>query len=87
MPTNYEGNFVVGQISDDIKTLPTDNSGRLLPPIVDEKGQSLKKDLFGRFLDERGEAIELDDSARPIDRRTGQLLPLNKQGEYVYKYV
>lgn len=86
LPTNDEGKFMVGKVEsgDDVKTLPTDNSGRLLPPIVNEKGKLLEKNSQGRFLNEEGQPIELDDFARPIDEKTGQLLPINERGEYIY---
>ena len=58
MPTNGQGQFVVGQGKEEkdyAKTLPTDESGKLIYPIVNvDDGQPLPTDSQGRYLDANG---------------------------------
>jgi len=78
----------------------SDAMGVVIHPIHRPDGQLLEKDDEGRYVNARGEQIELDDFGRPIGRLwcgslwvlasysdsgdDGQVLPVNNQGQYVY---
>ncbi|KAI6201744.1 hypothetical protein M3Y96_00874900 [Aphelenchoides besseyi] len=73
-----------GQSSDEhLQTLPTDESGRTIHPIVKPDGSLLERDSSGRHIDEDGKPIQIDDYGRPIDS-DGNVLPKNKEGDYIY---
>uniref|UniRef100_A0A915ERK1 Fibronectin type-III domain-containing protein n=1 Tax=Ditylenchus dipsaci TaxID=166011 RepID=A0A915ERK1_9BILA len=90
LPTNADGQVVVAEGDQEEKTqkavtLPTDDYGKLVYPIVGSDGQPLPTDQSGRYLDvESGEPIPTDDFGRPLHTEEGQILPKNQQGDYIY---
>uniref|UniRef100_A0A915ESJ3 VWFA domain-containing protein n=1 Tax=Ditylenchus dipsaci TaxID=166011 RepID=A0A915ESJ3_9BILA len=90
LPTNADGQVVVAEGDQEEKTqkavtLPTDDYGKLVYPIVGSDGQPLPTDQSGRYLDvASGEPIPTDDFGRPLHTEGGQILPKNQQGDYIY---
>lgn len=67
-----------------VKTLPTDQSGRVIYPIVvDEDGALRPTDIHGRYVDAGGKQIPIDKSGRPLGH-LGEILPVNNNGQFVY---
>lgn len=94
LPTNAEGAFIVGadgrrpEEEAKAKTLPTDESGRAIYPVVGaDSGELLPTDAEGRFVNAQGDYIPTDEYGRPMDERTGQVLPTDNLGQYVYVEV
>uniref|UniRef100_A0A914HSM9 Uncharacterized protein n=1 Tax=Globodera rostochiensis TaxID=31243 RepID=A0A914HSM9_GLORO len=83
--TDTTGHFFVWAVTAPpsvTKTLPTDETGKILFPIVDQFGIPLLTDSSGRFLDAFGEPIPLDEFGRPLGP-DGLPLMTNPRGEYV----
>lgn len=86
LPTDAQGRFLhitVPMQGDAARTLPTDDYGHQIHPVVDQFGRTLRTDASGHYLDERGEAIGTDEFGRPVDPQ-GRVFRLNAQGQYVY---
>ncbi|KAL3085246.1 hypothetical protein niasHS_010315 [Heterodera schachtii] len=64
------------------KALPTEESGKILFPIVDQFGRPLPTDASGHFIDQSGEQIPLDQFGQPLGP-DGLPLMTNSRGEYV----
>lgn len=80
-PTNYEGMGLNESVG---KTLPTDETGKFIYPIVDVDGNLLKKTKDGKYLKPDGEKVTLDKFRRPLNDN-GELLKRNKQGDYIFE--
>ncbi|KIH59561.1 fibronectin type III domain protein, partial [Ancylostoma duodenale] len=63
--------------------LPTDESGRLIIPIVHPDGSPLPTDESGNFITRDGTIIEKDDEGRPLGP-DGEVLPTDDSGNYIY---
>jgi hypothetical protein len=87
LPTNEIGHYIaqVGSREDDgAMALPTDDYGKEIYPIVDTAGESLPTDpASGRHIAANGEVIPVDEFGRPLNE-DGSLLPVNREGQYVY---
>ncbi|KAI1721109.1 fibronectin type III domain-containing protein [Ditylenchus destructor] len=89
LPTDSQGHFMVGsevtkdEVEGKAKTLPTDETGKMVPPVVNEQGRLMPTDDTGRYVDLDGESIPTDDFGRPVDAQ-GNILPTNRKGEFIY---
>lgn len=86
LPTDSMGRFVhfTAPISGDtVRTLPTDDYGHQIHPVVDQFDVPLPTNAFGHHLDADGEAISTDEFGRPVDA-SGNIFPQNAFGQYVY---
>lgn len=85
LPTDASGNVNLNPSENDsAKTLPTDNYGQRIYPIVRSDGTPLKKDYYGKYVGPDGEIISTDESRKPLFKDSGKVLPTNSVGEYVY---
>ncbi|CAD5215684.1 unnamed protein product [Bursaphelenchus okinawaensis] len=85
LPTTSEGNVIFGADSlPEVKTLPTDDTGKLIYPIVNPDGSPVSTDSTQRYVDDSGELIPVDESGRPLDK-DGQLLPTDATGNYIFR--
>uniref|UniRef100_A0A915EPK2 VWFA domain-containing protein n=1 Tax=Ditylenchus dipsaci TaxID=166011 RepID=A0A915EPK2_9BILA len=88
LPTNEDGQLLVtdgDQEDSKAVTLPTDDYGKLVYPIVHPNGHALPQDQSGRYVDpQSGEPIPIDDFGKPLDPE-GKPLPTNRKGEYIYR--
>ena len=84
LPTDSSGRTITHVTEEMAKTLPTDATGQLLYPIVGADGIVLQKTSDGRYLTPENEIIPLDEFGRPLDINSGQILPRDHHGQYVY---
>lgn len=50
------------------RTLPTDETGKYIYPVVDADGMLLPRNSEGRYMTAEGELIPVDDFGRPLDQ-------------------
>lgn len=56
LPTDSQGHFIVGsevtknEVEGKAKTLPTDETGKMVPPVVNEQGRLMPTDDTGRYV-------------------------------------
>uniref|UniRef100_A0A7E4W4R9 VWFA domain-containing protein n=1 Tax=Panagrellus redivivus TaxID=6233 RepID=A0A7E4W4R9_PANRE len=84
LPTDDEGNaIVVSGTERPPQTLPTDESGKIVYPIIGSDGQLLPTDATGAHVDADGEPIQTDDFGKPLGP-DGQPLPTDSLGRYQF---
>jgi cell wall assembly regulator SMI1 len=66
-------------------TLPTDETGKQVYPIFYPDKTPLATDSTGRYVKKDGEPIPQNDYGQPINARTGELLPKDEHGNYIFK--
>lgn len=84
LPTNSNGAFII--LDEDelfAKTLPTDDYGKQIYPVVNEEGMLLSTDFYGRHLDPMGEPISTDEFGRPVNDE-GTTLKINNKEQYIF---
>lgn len=84
LPTNSNGAFII--LDEDelfAKTLPTDDYGKQIYPVVNEEGMLLSTDSYGRHLDPMGEPISTDEFGRPVNDE-GTTLKINNKEQYIF---
>ncbi|VDO37139.1 unnamed protein product, partial [Heligmosomoides polygyrus] len=87
---NQEGKYVLppkrlgkGEPTEDFLPHPTDESGRVIFPIISQDGSPLPTVDTGEFVTVEGTIIERDDEGRPLGP-DGEVLPTDSSGNFVY---
>ncbi|KAF8358236.1 dig-1, partial [Pristionchus pacificus] len=86
LPTDANGNYVNVPKEDKFEEHATDESGRILYPIVGPDGFPLATDSTGNYLNEDGSPIEKNDEGRPLGP-DGNVLPTDASGNFIYPAV
>uniref|UniRef100_A0A1I7ST69 Ig-like domain-containing protein n=1 Tax=Bursaphelenchus xylophilus TaxID=6326 RepID=A0A1I7ST69_BURXY len=85
LPVDPEGRVVVGAGTEpEGRTLPTDDTGKVVYPIVRPDGSLLPTDSTGRYIDSFGEQIPVNDFGRPINKNTGEVLPTDQYDQHIF---
>lgn len=80
------GQFVVVGVEEEetAVTLPTDDYGKLIHPIIGSDGELLPTDGSHRYVDPlTGEQVPVDDYGRPVNSE-GSILPTDGTGRHIY---
>uniref|UniRef100_A0A1I7U3G2 Ig-like domain-containing protein n=1 Tax=Caenorhabditis tropicalis TaxID=1561998 RepID=A0A1I7U3G2_9PELO len=84
LPTDNNGNYViVPDQKKKIEAQATDETGRIIYPIVLPDGSLLATDSSGNYVNRHGDIVEKDDEGIPMGP-DGQLLSTDSSGNYVY---
>uniref|UniRef100_A0A915BJG8 VWFA domain-containing protein n=1 Tax=Parascaris univalens TaxID=6257 RepID=A0A915BJG8_PARUN len=86
LPTDPSGNIVFREGTETVKTLPTDETGRIIYPIIGPDHEPLPTDSSGKSVDAHGRPISEDRYGRPLGP-DGRVLPTDSDGNYVYPAV
>uniref|UniRef100_F1KPH3 Mesocentin n=1 Tax=Ascaris suum TaxID=6253 RepID=F1KPH3_ASCSU len=86
LPTDSSGNIILTEGTEAVKTLPTDETGRIIYPIIGPDREPLPTDSSGKSVDASGRRISEDPYGRPLGP-DGRVLPTDSDGNYVYPAV
>uniref|UniRef100_A0AC35TXB2 Titin n=1 Tax=Rhabditophanes sp. KR3021 TaxID=114890 RepID=A0AC35TXB2_9BILA len=70
------------EYDDDVN--PTDIYGKEVFPVVNQFNQPLQKNADGRYIDNMGNLIEVDNDNKPLHPETGLQLPQNEKDQFIY---
>lgn len=83
-PTDEHGSFIVLKPEDSTpSTLPTDELGRPIQPVVYPDGKPLPTTESGMYIDEQGEIIPTNDDGLPVNQ-DGDVLERDSDGRFIY---